>query len=163
MYFTVIPHLLDIFFTSVACGYLNSTQFFLNIREKWDFPGGLVVKTPHFQCRGNGFHPWWKNQDHTCHMAWPKKKNNSRKNSTQQNYTVKSALTQLLPVDVNYRTTGSIWNTHTLQVYGCKCQLLQLLRNANNENSSKSYHNSHSWQEGSVSDYSKLIAAPKAL
>ena len=23
-----------------------------------DFPGGPVVKTPHFQCRGPGFDPW---------------------------------------------------------------------------------------------------------
>ena len=24
----------------------------------WDFPGGPVVKTSHFQCRGCGFDPW---------------------------------------------------------------------------------------------------------
>ena len=24
-----------------------------------DFPGGPVVKTPHFQCRGHRFNPWW--------------------------------------------------------------------------------------------------------
>ena len=23
-----------------------------------DFPGGPVVKTPRFRCRGHGFHPW---------------------------------------------------------------------------------------------------------
>ena len=23
-----------------------------------DFPGGPMVKTPHFHCRGHGFHPW---------------------------------------------------------------------------------------------------------
>ena len=23
-----------------------------------DFPGGPVVKTPSFQCRGHGFNPW---------------------------------------------------------------------------------------------------------
>ena len=26
-----------------------------------DFPGGPVVKTPRFQCRGRGFDPWWGN------------------------------------------------------------------------------------------------------
>ena len=24
-----------------------------------DFPGGPVVKTPGFHCRGCGFYPWW--------------------------------------------------------------------------------------------------------
>ena len=24
----------------------------------WDFPGGAVVKTPHFHCRVCGFNPW---------------------------------------------------------------------------------------------------------
>ena len=24
----------------------------------WDFPGGLVVRTPRFHCRGRGFDPW---------------------------------------------------------------------------------------------------------
>ena len=28
---------------------------------KKDFPGGPVVKTPHFQCRGPGFNPWLGN------------------------------------------------------------------------------------------------------
>ena len=32
-----------------------------------DFPGGLVVKTPSFQCRGHGFDPW-------CHVVQPEKK-----------------------------------------------------------------------------------------
>ena len=28
----------------------------------WDFPGGPVLKTPHFQCRGHRFHPWSGNR-----------------------------------------------------------------------------------------------------
>ena len=28
---------------------------------KEDFPGGPVVKTLHFHCRGHGFHPWLRN------------------------------------------------------------------------------------------------------
>ena len=27
-------------------------------RVDWDFPGGPVVKTLRFQCRGHGFDPW---------------------------------------------------------------------------------------------------------
>ena len=27
-------------------------------RTERDFPGGPVVKTPHFQSRGHGFNPW---------------------------------------------------------------------------------------------------------
>ena len=40
-------------------------------KENWDFPGGPVVKTPHFQCRGHGFSPWWGNWDPTCHVVDP--------------------------------------------------------------------------------------------
>ena len=24
----------------------------------WEFPGGPVVRTPHFHCRGHGLHSW---------------------------------------------------------------------------------------------------------
>ena len=30
----------------------------ISIRNKGDFPGGPVVKTLSFQCRGSGFGPW---------------------------------------------------------------------------------------------------------
>lgn len=40
----------------------------------WDFPGGPVVKTPCFHCRGCRFNPRPGNQDAACHKAWPKKK-----------------------------------------------------------------------------------------
>ena len=33
-----------------------------------DFPGGPVVKTLCFQCRGGRFNPWSGNQDPTCHV-----------------------------------------------------------------------------------------------
>ena len=39
-----------------------------------DFPGGPVVKTPGFQCRGRGFNPWSGNKDPTSCMVRPKKK-----------------------------------------------------------------------------------------
>ena len=28
---------------------------------EWDFPGGPVVKTLHFHCRGHKLNPWWEN------------------------------------------------------------------------------------------------------
>ena len=37
-----------------------------------DFPGGLVVKTLHFQCRGCRVDPWSRNKDPTGCVAWPK-------------------------------------------------------------------------------------------
>ena len=30
-------------------------------QKSWDFPGSLVVKTPHFQCRGCVCDPWLRN------------------------------------------------------------------------------------------------------
>ena len=44
----------------------------------WNFPGGPVVKSPVFQCRGCGFNPWSGNSDPTCHVVWIK--NKKRKN-----------------------------------------------------------------------------------
>ena len=39
-----------------------SVSAFNNKNSKWgDFPGGPVVKTPYFQCRGRGFDPWLGN------------------------------------------------------------------------------------------------------
>ena len=40
--------------------------------QRWDFPGGPVVKTPHFQCTGCRFDPWY---DPTCPGVQPKKLN----------------------------------------------------------------------------------------
>ena len=50
-----------------------------------EFPGGPVVGTPHFHCRGPGFDPWWeKLRSHMlCGMAWPKKKKEKRKENVQ--------------------------------------------------------------------------------
>ena len=33
----------------------------MNISLTRDFPGGPMVKTPCFQCRGCRFNPWWGN------------------------------------------------------------------------------------------------------
>ena len=37
------------------CSSLKTYALKLDVR---DFPGGPVVKTLHFQCRGHGFDPW---------------------------------------------------------------------------------------------------------
>ena len=42
----------------VAILISDKIQFKTKIYSLRDFPGGPVVKTPHSQCRGHGFHPW---------------------------------------------------------------------------------------------------------
>ena len=44
--------------------------------KTWEFPGVLVVRTPHFHCRGRSFSPWSGNLiSHILHcMAQNKKK-----------------------------------------------------------------------------------------
>ena len=39
----------------------------------WEFPGGPVVRTPCFHCRGHGFDPWSGNQDPASRGAWLEK------------------------------------------------------------------------------------------
>ena len=34
------------------------TVTFLKVLKNWEFPGGPVVRTPSFHCRGYGFDPW---------------------------------------------------------------------------------------------------------
>ena len=46
----ILSHLLDFYLYISPLHYLKVT--------KGDFPGGPVVKTPCFQCRGCRFHPW---------------------------------------------------------------------------------------------------------
>ena len=38
-------------------------------------PWRPVVRTPHFHCRGSGFHPWSGNYDPTSHTVCPPPKN----------------------------------------------------------------------------------------
>ena len=40
------------------------------VKTTRDFPGGPVVKTLSFQCRGHRFDPWSGNQESACH--WPR-------------------------------------------------------------------------------------------
>ena len=39
---------------------------FYNLKHSRDFPGGPVVKTPHFHCRGSRFDPCSGNSDPAC-------------------------------------------------------------------------------------------------
>ena len=41
-----------------------------------NFPGGSAIKTPHFHCRGRGFHPWSGNQDPDATWSSQKTKQN---------------------------------------------------------------------------------------
>ena len=41
-----------------------------------DFPGGPVVRTLHFQCRGHRFNPWLGDLPISCCVAKKKKKEN---------------------------------------------------------------------------------------
>ena len=42
----------------VCQGVVSTSSLSPVMSPSWDFPGGPVVKTPHFHCRGFGFHPW---------------------------------------------------------------------------------------------------------
>ena len=44
-----------------------------------NFPGGPVVKTSYFQCRGCRFNPWLGNQDPACCILEPKIKGTKKK------------------------------------------------------------------------------------
>ena len=59
--------------------------FFLKIDGNRDFPGGPVVKSLCFQCRGHRFDLWLGNKDPTCHAARPKNKQ-TKKNTKK--YTI---------------------------------------------------------------------------
>ena len=42
----------------------SSSQKCYNLKKRyWDFPGGSLVKTLCFYCRGHGFYPWLGNKD----------------------------------------------------------------------------------------------------
>ena len=46
----------------------------LKKKKSWDVPGGPVVKTLHFHCRGHRFDPWSGDCDPICCTLWPKTK-----------------------------------------------------------------------------------------
>lgn len=43
-----------------------------------DFPGGSVIKTPQYQCRGHRFDPWSKLRSYIPHTVQPETKKNNR-------------------------------------------------------------------------------------
>ena len=52
-------------------------MYLLSILKKIkDFPGGPVVRIPHFQCRGHKFDPWSGNR-----AAWPKNKETKKRDT----------------------------------------------------------------------------------
>ena len=46
----------------------------LKMNQLAELPGGPVVKTPCFHCRGHRFNPWSGNYDPACPKARPKKR-----------------------------------------------------------------------------------------
>ena len=108
MYFIVIPHLLGIFFTPVICGFLNSTQFFLKISEKWDFPGALVVKTPHFSMQEAWVPPLVEELRPRMPHGVAKKKKKSREKFYMAKLYGQISFNPPLASRHNYRTTNSI-------------------------------------------------------
>ena len=50
-----------------------------------DFPGGLVLKTPCFHCRGHGLDPWSRElRSHMPHSAAKKKKKRERESQRKK-------------------------------------------------------------------------------
>ena len=60
-------YLTGLYFTLCALQMLQ----FLKIEGLWDFPGGLLIKIPSFQCRECGFDPYLQSSDPTCCTVQP--------------------------------------------------------------------------------------------
>ena len=56
-------------------------SFWYQLKRKGggDFPGGPVVRTLPFHCRGRRFDPGSGNEDPTCLTVWPKKKKKKKR------------------------------------------------------------------------------------
>ena len=54
----------------------------LKCNSRWEFPGGLLVKTPCLHCRGWRFNPWSGNGDPACLAVRPKKRERKKENAT---------------------------------------------------------------------------------
>ena len=72
---------------------LRQTTF--KVSHIWDFPGGPVVKILCFHGREHSVDPWSGNQDHTCHVVWPKKRKENVKWVTYQVQSIVRRLSQL--------------------------------------------------------------------
>ena len=64
----------------------------------WDFPGGLVAKTPHSQWRGPGFNPWSGNE---IQYAATKSLHAATQDSALRNEDQRSLVPQLRPGQPN--------------------------------------------------------------
>ena len=74
-------------------------------------PGGPVVKTPCFHCRGHGFNPWSGKKDPASRMLWPKRKSSrkqERKNTLPTSFFKKNSLgiLLLLPLPLTLRISS---------------------------------------------------------
>ena len=94
-----------------------------------DFPGGPVVKTPHFHCRGHGFNPWQGSQDPACFVAKKKKKKKKTTSyrlvnpTATKNFTLGLSNPEKLvsiklkssssPPSTSYHTLLWLWHHHT--------------------------------------------------
>ena len=68
----MLTHLLAMLHTPGEMQLLSKTILFSpGYSLPGDFLGGPVVKTPGFQCRGDGFHPWLVDFSHTYTMTQP--------------------------------------------------------------------------------------------
>ena len=63
------------YFTPISMDITKNTK----INKCWDFPGGPVVKTPCFHCRGHGFDPWLGKIPMPHGVTGKKKKKEERK------------------------------------------------------------------------------------
>ena len=62
-----------IFFTLIAGKFTEYEIHPFKMNTLGGFPGGPVVKTIDFYCKGHGFRPWWGSLDPTYSMAQPNK------------------------------------------------------------------------------------------
>ena len=58
-------------------------RYFVRKDASWELPGGPVVRTLFFYCRGLRFDSWLVNWDPTRWMAWPKKRKDVSKKNFQ--------------------------------------------------------------------------------
>ena len=93
---------------------------------EWDLPGGTVVRTPCFHCRGHGLDLCQGNYDSSCHASRPKQENPDEQK-------------RLWPLDAE---CGSFWcHSHSWGARGlCKSYCKRVLNAISlNRNSSSNF------------------------
>ena len=69
---------------SITPGSGNWGRLVLKKGGYWAFPGGPVVRTTDFYCRGHEFDLWSGNDDPACSAVWPKKNTNNKKQKKER-------------------------------------------------------------------------------